>query len=253
MKRKGEGRGLLSAVPGAGTDAIRRAIFVALLRRFGRVRLTRGFARALGLRRRDLRASIRRWQEDGEPMLRVGRKLVIGPVVTTRLVLDLDKSALTTLVAALRNARDGSHTRRQLVEAAQILHRIGGQLPPERFELLQALGGFDLMPQVLDEDGRPTTSTHNLLVRAMREEHKVAIRYIAQDGSGTERVILPLTLTHHRSCVLAWCEARNDFRTFRLSSIGAPEPVAESWPRSREAYLNAWRQAGGRDPADNSD
>jgi predicted DNA-binding transcriptional regulator YafY len=78
--------------------------------------------------------------------------------------------------------------------------------------------------------------------RAIREQHKARITYSA-DGQST-RVIWPLGLGFfQRSRVLvAWCEARRDFRSFRSDRILRWETQSAHLPKSRMALLREWRE-----------
>jgi predicted DNA-binding transcriptional regulator YafY len=83
--------------------------------------------------------------------------------------------------------------------------------------------------------------------RALRLQRKVAIDYRDQQGQVSTRTIWPLALGffERSRVVLAWCEARVDFRSFRAdrithwSMLSAPLPV----PRSR--LLGEWRAREG--------
>ena len=56
---------------------------------------------------------------------------------------------------------------------------------------------------------------------ALRERRKVRVRYARKDGESTLRVLRPLGLAFWGSgwSLAAWCELRNDFRTFRPDRI----------------------------------
>jgi len=59
------------------------------------------------------------------------------------------------------------------------------------------------------------------LRRAIRSKNKLYFSYEDEKGSGTERLVRPLSLCFFGSVwlLLAWCEKRNDFRNFRLDRI----------------------------------
>lgn len=81
------------------------------------------------------------------------------------------------------------------------------------------------------------------LSEAIRAARKLQIRYDAPDASATERVIWPLALFYWGSSwtLVAWCELRNDFRSFRIDRISRMEPLADAIPkikgRSLEDYM----------------
>ena len=64
--------------------------------------------------------------------------------------------------------------------------------------------------------------------RAISQSVRLQMRYTADDGSRTERVIRPLGLYFWGKVwtLAAWCETRDDFRTFRLDRIGEPRSAA---------------------------
>jgi predicted DNA-binding transcriptional regulator YafY len=81
------------------------------------------------------------------------------------------------------------------------------------------------------------------LRRAIREQRKARITYTNQAGVGSERVIWPLGLGFfQRSRLLvAWCETRADYRSFRTDLIAQWETLPARLPRSRVALLREWR------------
>lgn len=86
---------------------------------------------------------------------------------------------------------------------------------------------------------------------AIRAQHKVAIRYRDAGGAGSERVIWPVALGYFERVrvVVAWCEARDDFRHFRTDRMEALTLTGARYPRSRHALLRDWRTAQGIAPA----
>ncbi|HTQ04983.1 MAG TPA: YafY family protein [Polyangiaceae bacterium] len=80
--------------------------------------------------------------------------------------------------------------------------------------------------------------------RALRLERKALIDYADQRGALTKRVVWPLALGFfERSRVLvAWCETRDDFRSFRADRIRSFTPLDAGYPRARSSLLRAWRE-----------
>jgi len=77
---------------------------------------------------------------------------------------------------------------------------------------------------------------------ATTERRRLAIAYANDDGEGTERTIRPLGLYFWGKVwtLVAWCELRDDFRTFRLDRIRTPElaePFVDEPNKSLETYL----------------
>ena len=59
------------------------------------------------------------------------------------------------------------------------------------------------------------------LRRAVRNQRKVHFRYTDVIGQGSERIVRPLSLAYFGPVwvLAAWCELREDFRTFRLDRM----------------------------------
>lgn len=87
---------------------------------------------------------------------------------------------------------------------------------------------------------------------AIRREHRLVIDYADSASSHTTRAIWPLTLAFFPREVLlvAWCELRTDFRSFRADRIERLEETGQRYPRRRDALLAEWRRREGLpDPA----
>ncbi|MGI9437039.1 MAG: helix-turn-helix transcriptional regulator [Geminicoccaceae bacterium] len=78
-----------------------------------------------------------------------------------------------------------------------------------------------------------------LIRRAARREEKLVARYQDQEGRHTERVIWPLAITYldTSDLVIAWCELRDDFRTFRLDRLRAVKTNGTSFRPKRVPLL----------------
>ena len=83
--------------------------------------------------------------------------------------------------------------------------------------------------------------------RAMRLGRKARIDYANERGIASTRVIWPLGLGFLQRCrlLVAWCETREDFRTFRADRIARWETLAERLPKDRISLLRAWREREG--------
>lgn len=78
---------------------------------------------------------------------------------------------------------------------------------------------------------------------AIKSQTKLHITYDDVEGERTNRVVWPIALgfmTHAR-VVVAWCELRRDYRTFRTDRIAAADPVDQRYPGRRSALLKVWR------------
>ncbi len=113
-----------------------------------------------------------------------------------------------------------------LKEAARSLLRKTEAVLPGRRKL------GDLPILVPDFHIPPTTAAFLGELRiALRERRKVRVRYARKDGERSTRVVRPLGLAFWgRSWSLAaWCETRNDFRTFRPDRIEGLELLDEAF------------------------
>ena len=89
----------------------------------------------------------------------------------------------------------------------------------------------------------PETVELAQLRRAIREQNKARIVYANQAGVSTARVIWPLGLGFFQRSrlLIAWCETRADFRSFRTDRIAQWELLDARLPRSRVVLLREWR------------
>ena len=60
------------------------------------------------------------------------------------------------------------------------------------------------------------------LRNAIREGRKAELLYKAEDGKETQRVIWPLAVAYYdaQRLIVAWCELRQAFRSFRTDRMG---------------------------------
>jgi len=114
----------------------------------------------------------------------------------------------------------------ELAAAAEnALTKLGPVLPkPVRTELESGI----LLAQSYTRQGRlaelarsgmaPRAVDPALIRKAAREERKMTIDYRDEQGRATTRLVWPLAIAYLDSVdlVIAWCELRTDFRTFRL-------------------------------------
>lgn len=119
---------------------------------------------------------------------------------------------------------------------------------------------------VLPDDLRERAEATNLLVAriglepaqvdagqirlAIRNERKISISYGDTSGVTTERVIWPFMIGFFEKVriVAAWCEMRQDFRSFRVDRISRLAVLDERYPRRRAVMLKEWREREGIPP-----
>ncbi|AHF89983.1 DNA-binding protein [Opitutaceae bacterium TAV5] len=86
-----------------------------------------------------------------------------------------------------------------------------------------------------------------LIRRAIRAGRKLTVTY--QDGNGTPstRTLWPFALGYfeHVRLLVAWCELRQDYRTFRTDRIRHLVTETSPVPRKRMALLREWKTRQG--------
>jgi predicted DNA-binding transcriptional regulator YafY len=73
---------------------------------------------------------------------------------------------------------------------------------------------------------------------------KVRLRYRDEAGRDSERTIWPIALGYLEAVRLlaAWCELRNDFRSFRTDRAIAADFLDEKYPERRDTLRARWRK-----------
>jgi predicted DNA-binding transcriptional regulator YafY len=81
---------------------------------------------------------------------------------------------------------------------------------------------------------------------AIRKSLRLTIDYADAVGARTSRTIWPFALAYFDSVrvVLAWCEWREDFRSFRTDRISAFD-VGQKYPARRADLLKRWKELSG--------
>ncbi|KAF0812959.1 hypothetical protein IGB42_02354 [Andreprevotia sp. IGB-42] len=131
--------------------------------------------------------------------------------------------------------RDGDPA---LARAAQdVLAKVVGVLPADLRDRVDATG---LLAAPVASAGLAHLGE---MRGAIRSERKVAIAY--QDGAGrqSERVVWPLALGFFEQVrvLVAWCELRGDFRSFRTDRIASLVVQDDAYPARRRTLLRQWR------------
>jgi predicted DNA-binding transcriptional regulator YafY len=89
---------------------------------------------------------------------------------------------------------------------------------------------------------------------AINARHKLSFGYESESGTASQRVVRPLALFFWGAkwTLLAWCEARTDFRSFRIDRMRALAALDETFPEepaiSVEAFFEKMRTEGLRAP-----
>ncbi|WBT07421.1 YafY family protein [Brevundimonas vesicularis] len=84
-----------------------------------------------------------------------------------------------------------------------------------------------------------------LLRKAIRTERRLKLCYRDEAGSASERVVWPFALAFFDRVrlLIAWCELRGDFRSFRTDRIVEAEVMEARYPTRRQALMKTWREA----------
>lgn len=79
---------------------------------------------------------------------------------------------------------------------------------------------------------------------AIHSGRKVAIAYRDEQGQDTRRVVWPITIGYFDATrlLIAWCELRDDFRTFRTDRIQSAEFIADRYPVRPGVLRARWRR-----------
>ncbi|AJC16241.1 helix-turn-helix transcriptional regulator [Pandoraea sputorum] len=128
--------------------------------------------------------------------------------------------------------------------AANALAKIAAVLPADLRTSLEAstllIGpGDPLPPMIVDLTD---------IREAIRAERKLHLSYRDEAGRLSERVVWPFALGFFDRVrmILAWCELRDDFRSFRADRIEAMTVADTRYPRGRRTLLKAWREKTGK-------
>ena len=82
-----------------------------------------------------------------------------------------------------------------------------------------------------------------LLRTAIREGRKVNLSYRSEEGRETVRVIWPIAVAYFdaQRLIIAWCELRQAFRSFRTDRMLAMNVQDEKYPARRKVLLKQWQ------------
>ena len=123
-----------------------------------------------------------------------------------------------------------------LSRAAQdTVAKIGAVLPERLKPFLFDAG---LMVPPFERVIRDTVDVAQLR-NAIREGRKVSLVYTAEDGKQSERVIWPIAVAYYdaQRLILAWCELRQAFRSFRTDRMARAEVLEQKYPTRRKVLL----------------
>jgi predicted DNA-binding transcriptional regulator YafY len=82
----------------------------------------------------------------------------------------------------------------------------------------------------------------SLLRQAVREQRKVDLVYRDEQGKDTARVVWPIGIAYFdaQRLLIAWCELRQDFRSFRTDRMVEARLNSVKYTERRKALLKRW-------------
>jgi predicted DNA-binding transcriptional regulator YafY len=120
--------------------------------------------------------------------------------------------------------------------ARDVLAKVASVLPPEMRPFLTDSAAHSVPVWNAPADGVDVAE----LRACIRAAKKLALCYSDETGRATERTVWPLLIGYQDATrlLVAWCELRDDFRTFRLDRIQRAVFLEEAIP-GRPALLRA--------------
>lgn len=120
--------------------------------------------------------------------------------------------------------------------AAEALIKIGAVVPAERMRIAERVPIFATGLRV-GEDERDNL---DLFAKAIDEKRRTHFAYCDLDGGRTDRTVWPLALHFWGQVwtLAAWCELREDFRTFRVDRAEWVELRDDRYPQQKGRMLN---------------
>jgi predicted DNA-binding transcriptional regulator YafY len=90
------------------------------------------------------------------------------------------------------------------------------------------------------------------LRQAVREQRKVELVYRDENGKDTERVVWPIGIAYFdaQRLVIAWCELRQDFRSFRTDRMTKATVSKDKYQERRKVLLKRWGEKRALDGGD---
>jgi predicted DNA-binding transcriptional regulator YafY len=80
------------------------------------------------------------------------------------------------------------------------------------------------------------------LRQAVREQRKINMEYRDEQDRKTQRVVWPIGIAYFdaQRLLIAWCEMRQDFRSFRTDRMLNVEVLPDKYVERRKALLKRW-------------
>lgn len=125
--------------------------------------------------------------------------------------------------------------------AANALAKIADVLDPAAQE---ALRNPTVLPGPPDFGYPENRVPLNVFREAIRGQAKLHIDYADASQTASQRLIWPLALgfLNEVRVIVAWCELRGAYRTFRTDRVAAARLQGERYPGRRSDWLRGWRK-----------
>jgi predicted DNA-binding transcriptional regulator YafY len=133
------------------------------------------------------------------------------------------------------------HSDPALARAAEELIAKIGAVVPERLRPYVFEPATETPPaRSLAADGLDMT----LLRAQIHAGRKMALRYRDEQGRDSERIVWPVTVGYMETVrhLIAWCELRHDFRSFRTDRVIAAGFLDERYPERPGVLRAKWRR-----------
>jgi predicted DNA-binding transcriptional regulator YafY len=111
----------------------------------------------------------------------------------------------------------------------------------------------ELRPIILESGARTVSSRPKIIERfdggtlrhAIRERLKLNLVYQDEHGAISQRIVWPLFIAYMDGgrIIVAWCEARWDYRHFRTDRVQSLERLADKYLARRAVLIKAWEKA----------
>ena len=215
-----------------------RLFQIILLLRHGRVVTAAALASTLEVSERTIYRDIADLVKSGAPIdgeAGVGYRLRRGYQVPPLMFTGDELEALVVGAKLVQAWGDSALGR----AAEQAMARIEAVVPQALEQRISASSRRFLAPDCLQP--APLREPMALLREGMESGRKVLVSYRRADGELSERMLWPLGLVFWGHCwtLGAWCELRQDFRTFRVDRIGAVDILADPFD---DRHGHRWRE-----------
>jgi predicted DNA-binding transcriptional regulator YafY len=112
----------------------------------------------------------------------------------------------------------------------------------------ERLRPFVLEPASRARPGRNKEIDRIDMVRTRAQIHegkKITLRYRDEHGRESQRTIWPIAIGYHEAVriLAAWCELRDDFRSFRTDRVVDADYLGDKYPERRDMLRARWRQS----------